>query len=78
MKPQKITETTIFNIVVESNNKRYTPPVQCGLLAGTFREYLVERGEIEEKIIPKKMLETCNQIYCINSVRKWLVGMLLS
>ncbi|MFM8007271.1 MAG: aminotransferase class IV, partial [Dolichospermum sp.] len=33
----EITETCIGNIVVDLNGELLTPPVQCGLLAGTFR-----------------------------------------
>ena len=68
----EITETTICNIVVEINGKKYTPPIKCGLLGGTFRDKLISDGKIEEKIINKEDLFTADKIYLINSVRKWM------
>lgn len=68
----KITEFTNGNVVVKLNGKLYTPPVQSGLLAGTFRKELLDRKEIEEKIITKAELKDAEEIWFINSVRKWL------
>lgn len=68
----EITETVIANIVVVMNGERLTPPVECGLLAGTFREQLIERGEIKEAVIKTGELEKADEIYLVNSVRKWM------
>ncbi len=68
----EITESTIANIVIENNGNKYTPPIECGLLGGTFRSKLISDGEIEEKIINKEDLFTAEKIYLINSVRKWM------
>ena len=69
---EEITETTICNIVVEINGRKFTPPVHCGLLAGTFRDKLVSTGEVREKIITKKEILLADKIYLINSVRKYM------
>jgi len=66
---QEITESCIANIVVELDGKRLTPPVQCGLLAGIYRSWLLEREEIKEAIITVHDLSRCTGIYLINSVR---------
>ena len=50
----EITEFTNGNIVVKLNGNLYTPPVKCGLLAGTFRKELLEQKKVEEKIIKKQ------------------------
>lgn len=71
-KNEEITEFTTGNIVVKLNNQLYTPPIKCGLLGGTFREHLIKKGEITERIIRKEELEHCDQIWLINSVREWL------
>ncbi|MBL8050528.1 MAG: aminodeoxychorismate synthase component I [Anaerolineales bacterium] len=68
----ELTEYTIGNLVIEQNGELFTPPVSCGLLAGTFREHLLETGKIEEKIIHKYELSSVSKIYLINSVRKWV------
>ncbi len=66
----EITESCFANVVVELNGELWTPPVRCGLLAGTYRAALLEKGEIKEKIIMKSDLENSTRIYLINSVRK--------
>ena len=68
----EITEFTNGNIVVKLNGKLYTPPVTCGLLAGTFRKELLDQQEIEEKVITKAELMKAEEVWFINSVRKWL------
>lgn len=68
----EITEFTIGNVVVELDGKLYTPPVQCGLLPGTFREKLLKDSMIEERVINKDELKACSNIYLINSVRQWV------
>jgi para-aminobenzoate synthetase/4-amino-4-deoxychorismate lyase len=67
----EITETTRANIVILKDEKYFTPPVTSGLLAGTFRSWLIEKDNIMEETISKKMLENAEEIYIINSVRKW-------
>ena len=66
----EITESCIANIVVELDSCLYTPPLQCGLLAGTYRAYLLEQGRIKERIITKEDLTRSPHIYLVNSVRK--------
>ena len=44
----EITESCFANVVVELNNELWTPPVRCGLLAGTYRATLLGKGEIKE------------------------------
>jgi para-aminobenzoate synthetase/4-amino-4-deoxychorismate lyase len=68
----ELTEFTIGNLVVEMDGELVTPPVECGLLAGTFRAYLLETGQIREQIIMKKDLKKCRKAFLINSVRKWV------
>ena len=67
----EITETTIANVVIQIDGELYTPPVTCGLLPGTFRNYLIRQGKIEEKIITPAMLEECEKLFLVNSVRLW-------
>lgn len=69
---KEITEFTNGNIVVEMNGNLYTPPVSCGLLPGTFRKYLLNENLISERVIPLDELSSCNAIWFINSVRKWV------
>ena len=69
---QQLTEFTIGNVVLEKNGRFFTPPVSCGLLAGTFRQQLLDQKRIEEKIIYKEELQDYEAIWLINGVRGWL------
>jgi len=68
----ELTEFTIGNLVAEIDGRLFTPPIYCGLLAGTFRAYLLETGKIKERIIRKNELEKCSKVFLVNSVRKWV------
>src|SRR5690625_2031755 len=68
----EVTEFTVGNIVVELDGTLVTPPVTSGLLRGTFREHLIRRGTIQERIIYVDDLIRCTNIWFINSVRKWV------
>jgi para-aminobenzoate synthetase/4-amino-4-deoxychorismate lyase len=57
--------------VFELDGELITPPVACGLLAGTFRAELLETGKVTEHVIPLHRLKECTKIYRVNSVRKW-------
>lgn len=67
-----LTEFTIGNLVVQKNGKYYTPPVSAGLLPGTFRADLLNRGIIMEHPLKVEDLKNCTAIWLINSVRKWV------
>jgi len=67
----EITEGCTTNVVIRKDEKLLTPPVECGLLAGTFREHLLQSGEIEEAVIYVADLMTADELFLINSVRKW-------
>lgn len=67
----EITETTVGNVVFELDGKLVTPPVGCGLLPGTMRADLLEKGTIQKRVIRKEHISRAGSIYLINSVRKW-------
>jgi para-aminobenzoate synthetase/4-amino-4-deoxychorismate lyase len=68
----ELTECTIGNIVLEVAGRRLTPPVGSGLLPGTFREELLESGQIEEAIVHQDDLAGADAVYMINSLRRWV------
>ncbi|MCX7591482.1 MAG: aminodeoxychorismate synthase component I [Kiritimatiellae bacterium] len=68
----EVTESTVANVVVELGGRRLTPPVSCGLLSGVFREWLLSRGEIEERVISSDVVRRADRIFLINSVRRWI------
>ncbi|HVF25680.1 MAG TPA: aminodeoxychorismate synthase component I [Anaerolineales bacterium] len=67
----ELTEFTIGNLVVELEGKYFTPPLSCGLLAGTFRAHLLETGQVAERTLQVNELKHYTQIFMVNSVRKW-------
>ena len=66
---REITEAMTANIVVEVDGRAVTPPVECGLLAGTLRAELLAAGEIHEARIPVDRLLNAPRFWLINSVR---------
>ena len=67
----EVTESTIANVVVGLDGARVTPPVASGLLAGTFRAELLDRGEISERVVTLEDLRRATRIWLINSVQGW-------
>ncbi|OCQ94333.1 hypothetical protein BCD67_06660 [Oscillatoriales cyanobacterium USR001] len=67
-----ITESTIANIVINTPTGKITPPVNSGLLPGTFREQLLAEGKIREELISLDDLRNTKTIFLINSVRRWI------
>jgi para-aminobenzoate synthetase/4-amino-4-deoxychorismate lyase len=68
---REVTESTIANIVVELDGRRVTPPVACGLLAGTFRAELLARGDVSERIVGVGELSRASNLWLVNSVQGW-------
>jgi para-aminobenzoate synthetase/4-amino-4-deoxychorismate lyase len=67
----EVTECCTANLVVEISGKLLTPPVKCGLLPGTYREFLLQRGILTEQVLTVDDLRNSSRIYLINAVRKW-------
>jgi len=67
----ELTEATIANLVLELEGELVTPPIECGLLGGTFRSALLKAGKIREKVLTRADLRRCTQIFLVNSVRGW-------
>jgi para-aminobenzoate synthetase/4-amino-4-deoxychorismate lyase len=68
----ELTESCVANLVVKQGGTLWTPPRECGLLPGTFRQELLERGEIRERILRREDLAGAEAVYLINSVRQWI------
>jgi para-aminobenzoate synthetase/4-amino-4-deoxychorismate lyase len=67
----EVTESCIANLVVRLEGEWFTPPVECGLLPGTFRARLLAEGKVRERVVTREMLVGCDQLFLVNSVRKW-------
>lgn len=73
----EVTETCIANVIVELDGQRWTPPVACGLLAGTLRDEMLARGDIRERVMTRDDLARATRITLINSVRGELSAVLV-
>lgn len=67
----EVTECCTANLVVSMSGKLVTPPVDSGLLAGTYRDFLLKRGILTEQILTPDDLLNPSRIFLINAVRKW-------
>ena len=67
----ELTESCIANVVLRLDGELLTPPRESGLLGGVFREHLLAQGEIAEALLRKEDLRRAEQIFLINSVRRW-------
>jgi para-aminobenzoate synthetase / 4-amino-4-deoxychorismate lyase len=67
----EVTEGTEANLIAQFAGSRVTPPVECGLLAGTFRAELLATGAVTERRITIGELQAAQQVWLVNSVRGW-------
>jgi para-aminobenzoate synthetase/4-amino-4-deoxychorismate lyase len=68
----ELTEFTNGNLVLEVDGGRWTPPRECGLLAGTFRAGLLRRAEIGERVLMRADIGRASRCWLVNSVRGWV------
>ena len=66
------TALTRGHLVVELDGRRLTPPVDCGLLGGVLRAELLERGEIEERVLGQDDVRAAQRLWFVNSLRGWV------
>jgi para-aminobenzoate synthetase/4-amino-4-deoxychorismate lyase len=67
----ELTEATRSNVVVDLGEGPVTPPLECGLLAGTFRARLLAEGRIRERVVRAADLEGARAVFLVSSVRFW-------
>lgn len=65
----ELTESTIANLVIDLDGMLVTPTLTSGLLAGVYRQQLLEDGEVAERVVTPPMLRQARAVYLVNSVR---------
>jgi para-aminobenzoate synthetase/4-amino-4-deoxychorismate lyase len=65
----EVTESTIANLAVLLDGKLCTPPVRCGVLPGTLRASLLERGLLCERSMRVEEMLRSPRVFLLNSVR---------
>lgn len=63
-----LAEGSISNVYFIKNDKIYTPSVDCGLLNGTVRKFIINNFEVVEGKFQKEDLITSDGIFLTNSV----------
>jgi para-aminobenzoate synthetase/4-amino-4-deoxychorismate lyase len=68
----ELTEGAISNIMIEKNGDLFTPPVNCGVLPGVYRRYLLgsDTLPLSEKVLRREDLFSADRVYVMNSVMK--------
>lgn len=67
-----VTEGTYSNLFIREGESLLTPPVDSGLLAGVYREYVLEIEErATERVLTLTDLREADELYCCNAVRGW-------
>ncbi len=66
---REVTESSRANVAAEIDGVLCTPPVACGLLAGTCRAHLLETGVLVERVITVDALLRSPRVFLVNSVR---------
>ena len=66
----EVTEAAGGNLVVETADGRYTPPLSSGLLPGTMRAELLATGRARERRLRVEDLTAATAVYRIDSVRR--------
>ncbi len=64
-----MTESTIANLAVEIDGTLYTPPIHDGLLAGTYRNWMLSQRKLCEKSLTLDHLLHGDRIFLMNSLR---------
>ncbi len=71
----EVTEGTYTNLFVRMDDALYTPPVESGLLAGVYRDYVLDtQPTASERTLSLDDLRTADVLYCCNAVRGWCVA----
>ncbi len=68
----EVTEGTYSNVFVRDGGTLWTPPLTSGLLAGVYRDYVLEAEDrAQERVLTLDDLRRADAVYCCNAVRGW-------
>ncbi|MEO8276526.1 MAG: aminodeoxychorismate synthase component I [Thermoanaerobaculia bacterium] len=74
----ELTEGTRTNLILEMGGERLTPARDSGLLAGVFRQSLLDRRKVREAVLQKSDLVRADRILLVNALRGWIPATLRS
>jgi para-aminobenzoate synthetase/4-amino-4-deoxychorismate lyase len=73
----ELTESTIANVAVNLAGAWVTPPVDAGLLPGTYRTVLLREGRLRERPVTVDESRGATEIALLSSVRGWRPAVLV-
>jgi para-aminobenzoate synthetase/4-amino-4-deoxychorismate lyase len=71
------TESTIANLAVRIDGRWVTPPIEAGLLPGTYRAVLLREGSLEERPVTIEEVRAASELALVSSVRGWRPAVLV-
>ena len=75
----EVTEGTYSNVFVRKGDALLTPPVDCGLLGGVYRDYVLDmQDQAQTAVLTLDDLREADALYCCNAVRGWCDAVLAS
>jgi len=75
----EVTEGARSNIIIKRNGQYFTPPIDCGVLPGTYRAHLLSSKTLplSERILSPHDVETAEEVWVCNAVRGLVRALLL-
>ncbi len=67
----------IANLAVEIAGRWVTPPLEAGLLPGSYRTVLLRDGRLAERPVTVEELRAAEEIALVSSVRGWRSAVLV-
>jgi len=68
----EVTESTRASLVLRLDGALVTPLLSSGLLPGVFRQRLLARGVVRERVLRRADVLRAERIWLVNSVRWWM------
>ncbi len=65
----RVTESSIANVVFEVYGRKYTPPLEDGLLGGVYRQHLIDQGLVELQSLSIESLQNVERLWLVNALR---------
>jgi len=73
----EVTESPIANLAVRLNGVWVTPPIDAGLLPGTYRTVLLREGRLIRRPVTVDELRGARELALVSSVRGWRPALLV-
>ncbi len=73
----EVTESTVANLAVRLEGIWVTPPIDAGLLPGTYRTVLLREGRLMERSVTVDELRGAGELALVSSVRGWRPAVLV-